>query len=307
MKKIINQSIWLIVLFTIAYYIIFARVEGSKFNLPELLGKTVGTLLLPFIIASIRGLIDKRNKNFTWYNFKKLFAIIWLILLIISFVFDPKFGLLSEKNDAKELVEMVKQYTSEANISRRAYHDSLEKIAQVDISSLNDITNMDLLNSIKVKISKQQKVEHWHYLEGLRLIGKWEERIKNFHTSHRRSEISKMIETIDSSFILNLRYFDTIRTFQSEYYLRYNSLLDFLIQNKAQIKVSNDQILIKDISTRSKFNELQGAFSEANEKYLNKVQQMTIYYTDRLIVSNKTFNLKEVDTLVEMVRNNNYR
>lgn len=307
MDIIKKRIVWIVIIITIIYTVIIKYLEGNELHSNEIIGYSLGLLIIPFFISLIRGLYAFVRKKFSWILIKNTFALTWLIVMVISILFSPNQGLINRKDDVTQLKELVRQYASELNSQRKDYHYKIAAIGATDIEHAEDIKNIDLLINIKQNINKQKEVEDFNYQTSLILYGKWLEKFENFQKEHDNIETKKMIKELKENTINSLQHINEMKQIQLDYYVKYNQDIDFIIAENNNITIKNNKLVFRDEAILDRYNQLQAEFLKAAKFYIGYVSKWKEEKANKLNDLNKEyFNIQEIDTLINMVKYDKY-
>ncbi len=299
--------LWLILLISVLYSTLITYLKWNELLVNEILGKSIVVLIIPFILSLIKGLFDFVRKRFSWNVVKKTFIILWSFFMVISIVSSQQNGLFKKKNNIEQLEKLVKKYVSNINYHKREYHSKLAVLGVTDFTVIEDVKNIDLLKEIKRNINRQKEIEVWNYQYSLNLYENWLDILNKHLNKNDTYETKKIVELLQQSFNNNIKSFDTLRQIQMDYYEKYNLYIDFLIDRNSLITIDNDKLQFIDNTALYEFNQLQSDFYKSSELHLGFVYRWIDEKSKKMYEINKDyFNIKEIDTLINMIKYNQY-
>ena len=196
----------------------------------------------------------------------------------------------------------LSEIATEAIIQRRKYKYKIDSIDIVNITNEEQTKDLVLLNRIKSSIISQKKIEDWNMSFFLQKVEKWKVQIENFQKVHSINQKTKEIVELKKNWEDALKLADELRISQNNYFLKYNSFIDYLISKNKTFIIKNKRMVFIDDKDLLEFNNYKNSYNNAVILYTEIITQFKLE-TDRLNYLNKnTVNIKEVDTLVKMVK-----
>ena len=307
METIKKRIIWVPIIITILYSMVIHYLDSKEIQLSFGIGYSFSLLIIPFALSLIVGLYFLIRKTFSWTKVQNSFAIFWVLMMLFAILFIPPHGLFSKENVTDKLKELVRQHALEMNAQRRLYNKKTQTINVANISKPEDVKNIELLLRAKSNITQQKEIEDWNYSNCVSIEKKWKTKFESFLKENSNEKAAKIIEDQESNFNDFTNSSIEKKRIQNDYFLKYNSLLDYYISENNNISIKNNTLMFKDDITMNKYNSLQKEYDKALQLYLNSESNWKIRTTNNLDSLNKKyFNFKEYDTLINMVRYDKY-
>lgn len=309
MKTLKKHLILLIVLASIIFSALITFFSKGSFQIFQILGYTAGILIVSGVFSIIPAVIQLIRKKYSWENLKNSILIIWsciIILLIASNLFTNNIELKKTNDTVQEFKELVTRFSGEIIAQKRKYHKMLASVPVTNIQGIEIYKDKKGLFNIKQNMILQESIEDSNFNTSKIIIDRWKNTFINFLNNSNDSKVNEWTKIYEENLNFTLQGMNELRKFQKYYYEKSYEYYDFLISKNENFQIVNGTLNFNSDKDLSKFNSLQNEYNKATNEYINFVENWKKKMANNAIELKKSLNIRELDTLINMLQNDNY-